>query len=174
MRKNLLLLFVLSAAICHSQTFTVTLPKSLSDKPLDGRLFVLLSKKETPEPRLGSQLTFGIDVNDWKPGTTKTLTTTSYGYPIENLKDIPAGEYYVQAFLHIYETFHRKDGHVVKLPMEHGEGAQWNVQPGNIYSVSKKISFTPSAKFALSLSFDKIIEPVKEPEDSKYVKHIKV
>jgi hypothetical protein len=174
MRKNLLLLFILSAAICNAQTFTITLPKSLSDKPLDGRLFIIFSKKETPEPRLQNQLFFGVDVDDWKPGATKTVTTNSYGFPIENLKDLAAGDYYIQAFLHIYETFHRKDGHVVKLPMEHGEGAQWNVQPGNLYSTTKKISYNPSAKFTLSLSFDKIIEPIKEPEDSKYVKHIKI
>ncbi len=160
--------------IAAAQSFTITLPKSLSSKPLDGRLFILLSKDDSPEPRLGAQLTFGVDVNDWKPGTAKTLTTSSYGYPIENLKNIPAGEYHVQAFLHIYETFHRKDGHLLKLPMEHGEGAQWNIQPGNIYSSSKKISFTPSAKFTVALSFDKTIEPIKEPEDTKYVKHIKI
>ncbi|MBS1575294.1 MAG: hypothetical protein JST09_08325, partial [Bacteroidetes bacterium] len=174
MSKTFLLLLLFSAAICHAQTFTVALPKSLSDKPLDGRLFIIFSKNETPEPRLQNQLFFGIDVNDWIPGTTKIITTASYGFPIENLKDLAAGEYYIQAFLHIYETFHRKDGYVVKLPMEHGEGAQWNIQPGNFYSTTKKISYKPSAKFAVSISIDKIIEPIKEPEDTKYVKHIKV
>ena len=40
------------------------------------------------------------------------------------------GEYYVQAVLHRYETFHRSDGHTVKLPMDRGEGQHWNLAPG--------------------------------------------
>ena len=52
----------------------------------------------------------------------------------------------IQAVFHIYETFHRKDGHVVKLPMDRGEGQHWNQAPGNFYSVPVKINFNPKAK----------------------------
>ena len=43
---------------------------------------------------------------------------------------MPAGDYFVQALLHRYETFHRADGHVVKLPMDRGEGQHWDLAPG--------------------------------------------
>ena len=52
------------------------------------------------------------------------------GYPRKSLADIPPGEYFVQAVLHRYETFHRADGHTVKLPMDRGEGQHWNQAPG--------------------------------------------
>jgi len=163
-----------------AQLFTVALPKSSGNKPLDGRLILLLSKNNKTEPRFQvndgptTQLLFGVDVENWEPGTQKNIPANSFGYPIESLKDVPAGEYYIQALLHVYETFHRKDGHVVKLPMDRGEGQHWNIAPGNLYSVPKKIFFNPKAKNINLLSLDKTIEPVKEPEDSRYVKHIKI
>jgi hypothetical protein len=56
---------------------------------------------------------------------------------------VPAGEYWVQALLHKYETFHLKNGHTVKLPMDRGEGQQWNKAPGNLFSTPKRIHFDP-------------------------------
>ena len=50
------------------------------------------------------------------------------------------GKYRIQALLHKYETFHRGDGHVVKLPMDRGEGQQWNKAPGNLYSTPQEIT----------------------------------
>ncbi len=74
------------------------------------------------------------------PGATVGFNDSVLGYPIESLADLPAGEYHVQAVLHRYETFHRSDGHTVKLPMDRGEGQQWNRAPGNLYSEPKLIS----------------------------------
>ena len=85
MRKIFLLLFILPAAICHSQVFSITLPDSLGKKPLDGRLFLLLSNNDKAEPRFqvnggpNTQLMFGVNVDDWKPGTAKTVSATAFG-----------------------------------------------------------------------------------------------
>ena len=49
----------------------------------------------------------------------------------------------MQALLHRYETFHRADGHVVKLPMDRGEGQQWNRAPGNLLSTPREVASTP-------------------------------
>jgi hypothetical protein len=181
MRKNSLLLLLIAASLfSKSQMFSVTLPDSLSKKPLDGRLLLILSNNDKAEPRFqvnggpSTQLLFGVNVENWKPGTAKTVTATTYGYPIESLKNVPAGEYYVQAVLHIYETFHRKDGHIVKLPMDRGEGQHWNIAPGNIYSVPIKIKFNPLTRNINPVALNKIIPPIKEPEDTRYVKHIKI
>jgi hypothetical protein len=180
MRKIILLLLLLIAAICHSQVFSVMLPDSLSKKSLDGRLLLLLSTNDKAEPRFqvgtgpATQLIFGVNIENWKPGTAKTVTATAFGYPIESLKNVPAGNYYVQAVLHIYETFHRKDGHVLKLPMDRGEGQHWNSAPGNLYSTPVKILFNPQAKNISTVVLTKIIRPIKQPEDNKYIKHIKI
>ena len=180
MRINLLLSFLLLAFISHAQVFSVTLPDSLSKKQVDGRLLLILANNDKPEPRFqvssgpNAQLIFGVNIDGWQPGTAKTVTATAFGFPIESLKDVPAGEYYVQAVFHVYETFHRKDGHTVKLPMERGEGQHWNIAPGNFYSVPVKIKFNPRTRNINPVVLTKIIPPIKEPDDTKYVKHIKI
>lgn len=181
MKKNFLLFILLIVLFsCSAQSFSIRLPDSLSKKPLDGRLLLLISNNNAAEPRFqisdgtSTQLVFGIDVENWKPGTEKIISSTAFGYPVESLLKVPAGEYYIQALLHIYETFHRKDGHVVKLPMDRGEGQHWNRAPGNRYSIPVKIKFDPRAKTINKIVLTKTIPPIKELEDSKYIKHIKI
>ncbi len=65
------------------------------------------------------------------PGQPVTLDAGASGFPIRSLNDVPAGDYFVQAVLHRYETFRRADGHTLKLPMDRGEGQHWNLAPGN-------------------------------------------
>lgn len=171
------LIYVISS---YSQSFSVMLPDSLSDKPLDGRLLLIMSKNSAVEPRFQvndgpeTQQVFGIDVENWTPGTTRMIPANTFGYPVEGMKDIPPGEYHVQALLHIYETFRRKDGHVVKLPMDRGEGQHWNRAPGNLYSAVRKVNFNPLLKNILPVTLTEVIPPIKEPEDTKYIKHIKI
>jgi hypothetical protein len=179
--KNILLVLLFGVLQSASaQQFTIQLPKSLSDKPLDGRLLLLLSTKPGTEPRFQvdddtrTQQVFGIDVEGWMPGTTKTIDAKAFGYPVESLKQIKDGSYQVQALLHIYETFKRKDGHVVKLPMDRGEGQHWNTAPGNLYSVPATVRFFGGKPAVQSIQLSKVIPPIKQPEDSKYVKHIRI
>ncbi len=180
--KRILLLCPLLAAslLLAAQSFSILLPDSLSQKTLDGRLLLLFSTNGSAEPRFqiadgpNTQQVFGIDIENWKPGTTKIISAAAFGYPIEGMADLPADEYTVQALLHIYETFHRKDGHTVKLPMDRGEGQHWNQAPGNLYSVPVKIKFNPRAKILHTINLTKIISPIKEPDDTKYIKHIKI
>ncbi len=181
MKKNLILILLIFLFVSgNTQNFSIFLPDSISKKPLDGRLLLLLSKNGASEPRFqiadgpNTQQVFGIDIENWKPGTSKSISAEAFGYPVESLKNIIAGEYHLQALLHIYETFHRKDGHVVKLPMDRGEGQHWNLAPGNIYSVPVKLKFDPKTKTDHKLVLTKTIPPIKEPEDSKYIKHIKI
>ena len=182
MKKQLLVfaLTLLTSCSLFAQTFEVLLPASISDKPLDGRLLLLLSTSTTGEPRFqisddeGTQQVFGVDVDQWQPGTKRKIDVKAFGYPVETLKKIENGTYRVQVVLHIYETFKRKDGHVVKLPMDRGEGQHWNIAPGNLYSAVKSISYSSDAGFTSSLTLDQRIPPIKEPEDTKYVKHIKI
>lgn len=182
MKKQLAIvaLLLLCTSVLFAQTFEVMLPASISNKPLDGRLLLLLSKSTVGEPRFqisddeATQQVFGMDVDQWQPGTKKQFDASAFGYPVETIKQITSGNYRVQVVLHIYETFKRKDGHVVKLPMDRGEGQHWNIAPGNLYSTTQAVTFKPESSFRLMLSLDQKIPPIKEPEDSKYVKHIKI
>ena len=181
MKKILFLLSLLPCSLLlTAQSFSIRLPDTLSKKKLDGRLLLLFSKNHSGEPRFqiadgpGTQQLFGVDIENWQPGTTKIISAAAFGYPIESMADLPADEYTVQALLHIYETFHRKDGHVVKLPMDRGEGQHWNQAPGNLYSLPVKIKFNPRTKILHTINLTKTISPIKEPDDTKYIKHIKI
>ncbi len=161
-------------------SFEVTIPAQLAESVKDGRIFILLSTNDEAEPRFqikdgpDTQLLFGMDVENYDAGSGKITVKGEavYGYPLEKLKDIPAGQYYVQALFHKYETFNRSDGHVVKMPMDRGEGQQWNQAPGNLYSKPQLLDV--AAKSIIQLSLDNEIPPIPEPEDTKYIKHIKI
>ncbi len=148
--------------------------------PFDGRLLLILSNDSTNEPRfqlgsgLGGQLVFGIDVDNWQSGEKKIIDDAVFGFPAENLSQIQPGKYYVQALLHKYETFTRADGKTVKLPMDRGEGQQWNRAPGNIYSAVKQIEIVVNDKSRIEVTMDREIPKIAEPKDSKYIKHVKM
>jgi hypothetical protein len=58
--------------------------------------------------------------------------------------------------------------------MDQWEGQQFNRSPGNLYSEVKSVKLNPSSGYTIKLSLDKVIPPVKVPEDTKWVKHIKI
>jgi hypothetical protein len=174
-----------AAAAAHAApgpTVHVTYPSSLAAGPLDGRLLLLLSTDDKEEPRfqisdtaLGTQQVFGIDVDGWKPGAVATFRPEVLGYPVASLALVPPGTYNVQAVLHRYETFHRADGHTVKLPMDRGEGQQWSRAPGNLYSTPQKIAIgLAGAKGPVTLALDKTMPAIEPPADTKYVKHDRI
>jgi hypothetical protein len=160
--------------------FAVSFPANLADKPLDGRLVLMLSNDDSAEPRFQiddgpkTQQAFGVDVESWRPGADSIVDGSAVGYPRESLSDVPAGTYTVQVLLHRYETFTRSDGHTVKLPMDRGEGQQWNRAPGNLFSTPKRIVIDPSRDETIRLSLDSIIPPIPDPPETKYIKHIRI
>jgi hypothetical protein len=158
----------------------VSFSEQFSKMPLDGRLLLLISRNNTAEPRFqvgedpDTQLVFGVDVEAMKPGQKVLFDRSIFGYPLRSMAEIPAGEYFVQALLHKYETFKRRDGNVVKLPMDRGEGQQWNRAPGNLYSTPQKLRLDPQQNAVISISLDQVIAPIEPPKDTKYIKHIKM
>lgn len=160
--------------------FSVTLPDNYPSEKVDGRLLVMLSTDTTAEPRfqindnVNSHQVFGIDVEDWKPGESRTVDLEAFGYPIQRLDGIAEGNYRIQVLLHLYETFNREDGKTVKLPMDRGEGQQWNQAPGNLYSTPADFAFSPKGSKTISIVLNNEIPPITPPEDTKYVKHIRI
>jgi hypothetical protein len=176
------LLVFLGVGAAQAAAFSVTLAPALAREPVNGRLLLLLSVDPAKEPRFQidvgtkSQQVFGIDVHDWRGNTAQTFDAKVLGYPRESLADVPAGTYRVQALLHKYETFHRKDGHVVQLPMDRGEGQVWNLAPGNLYSAVGEIEINPanSRPTSIALVLDQVIPPIKPPADTEWVKHERI
>ncbi len=177
--KRLVLASMLASGLVLATDFAVTFPKSRSERPLDGRLLILLSTAPSAEPRFQindsptTQLVFGTDVENWKPGTLVRVAENAFGYPIRTLSQLKPGEYTVQALLNRYETFHLADGRVLKLPPDRGEGQQWQSKPGNIYSQPVKLTIGPGGK-PVTLTLDQEIPPLPPPKDTRYIKHIRI
>lgn len=167
----------------HSEehlTIEINYPESLTDEVLDGRVLLMLASNEDAEPRfqindgLNTGQIFGVDVENWKKGETVTIDINTFGYPILSLHDLNKGDYYVQVLFHKYETFNLATGHQVKLPMDRGEGQQWNRAPGNYYSTPKWLAIDGQMNDRIELNFDLEIPPIEPAKDTKYIKHIKM
>ncbi len=158
----------------------INYPSDHYNESLDGRLILLISKDDKTEPRfqlsdyINTCQGFGMDVEDWKPGQIISFDMAAFGYPIMDFKDVADGEYTVQMLFHKYETFVRGDGHTVNMPMDRGEGQQWNLAPGNVYSTPKKINLSPASTSDHRFDLTTIIPAIQEPEDTEYVKHVKI
>lgn len=159
---------------------TVYFTETVNNQELDGRLLLMLSSNNEKEPRfqindgLNTQLIFGINVDGMAAGENMVFDETVFGYPYPSLGEVPPGEYYVQALLHVYETFNLSTGHTVKLPMDNGEGQQWNKSPGNLYSKPFKVTVTEEGIKDVNVVMDEVIPPIEEPADTEWIKHIKV
>src|SRR5437868_1241581 len=161
--------------------FEISFPASLSAEPLDGHIMLGIAKDEKPEPRYQlreeeaqSAQFFGLDVNALAPGVPATIDATTLGYPVVGLDRLPAGDYYVQAVLNIYETYHRSDGHTVKLPPDMGEGQQWYEKPGNLMSKPQRLHIDAANGGTIRISLTEKIASVETPKDTKYVKHFRM
>jgi len=166
--------------------FNVSFPASAHAGPITGRVYVMITRslevtirgeKQKTEPRQQVGRTgipfFGRDVIQLKPGQAATIDDTHLGSPVESLKDIPPGEYFVQAMVNVYSDFRRADGKVVWMHDDQWEGQRWRTSPGNLYSVSQKVRIDPKADGVIALAADQVIPPVQVPADTKYVKRIK-
>lgn len=158
---------------------SVLLPENNQEKSIDGRLLLIFAKSNETEPRfqinggLKTQVIFGMNIEDHVPGQKISFDNKALGFPVEQLSGLQEGDYYVQALLHVYETFQLSTGHTVKLPMDKGEGQQWNRSPGNLYSKPFKVSIGKNGLENFELSLDQVIPEIEEPQDTEWIKHIK-
>jgi hypothetical protein len=158
--------------------FEIGIPATVRSEPATGRMFVMLSRNPKQEPRFQVGRTgvpfFGIDVENLTPGRPAVIDDRVLGSPVENMRDIPAGEYFVQALFNVYTRFERSDGKVVWMHQDQWEGQNWKRSPGNVYSEVKKLNIDPAKDGTVRLELTKVIPPVDIPPDTKYVKRIKI
>jgi len=189
-----------SVAKPAGERFEISFPKEMSAFPLDGHVLLLISNNGEQEPRFqisfmvaDSQQAFGVDVDALQPGAPAIIDASTVGYPAQSLNDVPAGEYWVQGLLNIYDTFHLGNGRTLKLPPDKGEGQHWQVKPGNLYSKPVKVHLDPKSPQTVRISLTEKVPPVEdEPKvvdsvvgwdasnddhvvrDNKWVKHIRI
>src|SRR5215831_17482361 len=159
--------------------FKISLPPG-ARQPVTGRVFIIISKTDNPEPRLqvgswrGRIEFLGRDVQGMEPGQAVTMDALTLGFPMKSVRELPAGDYYVQALLNVYTRFQRADGHVIWAHNDQWEGQQFNRSPGNLYSAVRRFHLDPLAGYEIQLSLDQTIPPIQMPADTAYVKHVKI
>ena len=162
--------------------FAISFPPARSTQPLDGRVLLFISDDGKAEPRTqtdqyranSTKPIFGVDVDGLKPDADVIVDDKVVGWPARSLKDIPPGDYFVQALINRYETFHRADGHTITMPMDQGEGQHWDQKPGNFYSKPVKLRIDPASGGEIRISMDQEIPPIVPPTDTAQVKYLRV
>ncbi len=158
--------------------FAVSFAASARSEPVTGRVYVAISRDAARPPvdqagPTGVPL-FGVDVEHLAPGATAVIDGTTFGHPLQSLRDLPPGEYWVQPFVNVYTRFSRADGHTVWLHMDRWEGQNWRRSPGNLYGDPVKLALDPARSGTVTLVADRVIPPVAVPPDTEFVKRFTI
>jgi len=141
----------------------VTIASGLVSSPQSGRLFVVLSPKSQPEPRLTIGQTgldaspvFGRDIQNFAPGVTGAIDEKCAAFPIDSLANLPAGDYFIQALF---------DSNIDLKSVN---------APGNLYSKSRKIHLDPTQGATVRIELTEKVPAEQLPPDTDYVKYVRI
>jgi Putative esterase len=169
-----LALFAATAA-ARAQRVDVTIASSVHPGPVTGRLILFVAKDSTPEPRLRLSLTgpavFGVDLAQLAPGRAVAITDSADGYPT-TLSALPAGDYYVQTMVNVYEQVHRAAGHTIWVHMNDGRVEFFNTAAGNLYSDVRRVHLGDGRPIQLAITH--VIAPKPRPIDTDWLKHVTI
>jgi hypothetical protein len=159
--------------------FEIRFPSSTRANPITGRVFVIISRDNSREPRfqagahyMGCPF-FAVDVEQLRPESAAIIDNNTPGYPVRSLRDMPSDDYYIQAFVNVYTQFHRADHHTIWAHMDQWEGQSMFTSPGNLFGEVQKIHLDPHG-YVVKLQALKVVPPVVVPADTSWVKHIKI
>ncbi len=162
-----------------AQSVQVTIDPQIASAPVTGRLFVMFSRDNTREPRFqaggynASVPIWGTDVTGLKPGESALVDPSALGFPLKSLRELPAGDYYVQALFNVYTKVTPRHGKTIWVHWDQWEGQRWNVSPGNHLSEVERVHWDPTSS-ALRLTLTKTIPPLVAKENTKWVKRVKI
>ena len=178
---RLAIVVLFQALLClaaHGETrFDVSYDKALGSGPLTGRVILVITKSDRPEPRFqigpNTMPMFGVDAEALQPGQAVVVDQTTFGHPVENLSQLPAGEYFVQAMLNVYAKCERSDGRTVWVHWDM-QGRFFNASPGNFYSDVQKLRLDPAAGYNVKILLNHVIPPDDPPKETKWIKRIQI
>ena len=107
-------------------------------------------------------------------GRAVVIDDGAFGWPARKLSQLPAGDYLVQAVLNRYETFHMGDGRILKLAPDKGEGQQWSLKPGNLYSTPLRVHLDPAHPLRTAIALNNEIGTIGAKSDSEFIRHIRI
>ena len=146
--------------------FEVSVPRSLPIAPRDGRLLVVVGRRDSPEPRTMladaefftafSPPVLGRDATAFGPGSSEVVDGSAAVFPIARvLPGSRRGEYVVQAVFHANRDLNRPDA------------------PGNLYSPPVLAALDPARGGTFRLELTNVI-PDDMPTDTDRVKYVKL
>jgi hypothetical protein len=193
MRIHVLLALFLSACAALPEPASefevrVSVSPALGSEPLTGRMFLMLTPLER-EPRTCMPYTFayyfnepvfpypqifGLDVEGLVPGESVVFDADTLGYPHASLSGLAAREYLVQALLNVYTRFERADGHEIWAHMDQGEGQQFHLSPGNLYSATQRLRLDPREGITLDFELTQEIPPIPPLPENEYIRKVRI
>ena len=143
--------------------FAVALGKNLDAPAPAGRLFVVLARTNNPEPRLmlgrtgpSAPQVLARDLKGLVPGAPAIVDASAFGFPITNLANVPAGDYFVQALFDANTD--------LRLP----------AAPGNRYSQAQKLHLDPTQGGHFKLELTDQIPAEQLPTETAQIKFVKI
>ena len=101
--------------------FTVAVPAAARAEAITGRVYVAISKTNDRPPIQQTDTNgvplFAVNIDSLNPGASAVVDAAALGYPLKSLRDLPAGDYWAQAFVNVYTKFARADGHTAWMHM---------------------------------------------------------
>jgi hypothetical protein len=178
-RITVVVLFhVLLCSAAQAETrFEISYDKSAHRGPITGRVILVVSRTDRPEPRLqiapNATPIFGVDAEALQPGQAVVIDQTTFGHPVGSLAELPAGDYFVQAVLNVYTKCERSDGRTLWVHWDM-RGRFFNVSPGNLYSDVQKVRLDPAAGYKVNLLLNHVIPPTDPPKETKWIKRLEI
>ena len=163
------------------EKFEVSFPASAHAGAITGRVFVVVSTSDKPEPRLqagnlgDSGPFFGVDVNALAPEQAAVIDTQHAGvtgakfarYSRGRLLRAGDDEY-------LYRVSSRGWAHRSGRTWISGRDSISSLRRGIFIAKCRKCTLDPAAGYDIKLSLTKVIPPVQVPADTAWVKHIKI
>ncbi len=165
---SLILLLILPSVAARTEQarplrFEITIATGLISGPQNGRLFVMLSPRSFPEPRLAAGNTgmkaapvFARDINGFAPGSVGVIDDRAASFPVESLSQLAAGDYFVQA---VFDT--NSDLKSVNAP-------------GNLYSSPQKVHLDTASGGAVKIELTEKVAPEELPAETEFVKYVRI
>lgn len=162
-------------ARAQAPRFEVTISAAAHPAPLTGRLVLVLARDSSPEPRLlispqGPEI-LGVDLDSLAAGTAAVIDGSAAAYPAP-LAELPAGDYFAQAVVNVYEPVRRADGHTLWLHMNDGTIEPFQLAAGNLFSAPRRVHV--AAGGTIRLEVDRLNPPAERPADTEWVKHVSI
>jgi len=163
-------------ACADTTQFEVSFAAAAHPGPITGRLVLILATRETPEPRLTvhplGPAIFGVDLDQLEAGESIIVDDSAGGYPMRSLAEVPEGDYFAQAVIHVYTQVHRADRHRLWVHMNDGTISTFNTAPGNLFSGVTPVHIGQGG--TIRIVVDQIISPVESPHDTEWVKRVQI